>query len=188
MRNRVKKLMALLLLGIILLNSGGEVLVHQYLVYRSDCFYNHQISRGLYNVHDLTEVKVPANMPGAASWGNYENMNGEVRFANTAYNYVKIKITRTAIYLLCIPNYATTRLCGQNIIHAENMNDIPVLPKQHVPYGKMNTLGHFNFVFTRFEFAIPVVSASITLAEHVDTQFNCHLDIPQPPPKASFFS
>jgi len=188
MHNRIKKLTALFLLSTLLLNLGGEFAVHQLLVYQSGQFFNRQTSRGLYNVQDLTEVKLPLSMPGVADWKNYESMYGEVRFANTAYNYVKIKITRDAIYLLCVPNYKTTRLCSQNIIHAENMNDIPVPQKQHVPNSKMSILGNYDFVFNRFEFTVPFKITSAAPVRLINEQFNCHLDIAIPPPRASFLS
>jgi hypothetical protein len=188
MHNRIKKLIALFLLSTLLLNSGGELAIHQYLVYRSNQFFNKQTNRGLYNVQDLTEVKLNVSTPGITDWTSYQKMYGEVRFAHATYNYVKMKITRDAIYLLCVPDYETTHLCGENVIHAENINDIPVPPKQHVPYSKMSMLGDFNFVFNRFEFTVPVKTTPAAPAHFTDEQLNCHLDIDQPPPKAIFLS
>jgi len=116
---------------------GGPLLMHAIAVYRSDQFFNEQISKNLYNISDLTEICVPADNPGVTGWMRYVNMTGRVQFGETAYNYVKIRMTRTAIYLVCIPNYPTTRLCNHNIIDARKIPDIPVSKKQHVPFAKL---------------------------------------------------
>ncbi|HEY2583397.1 MAG TPA: hypothetical protein VGI43_16415, partial [Mucilaginibacter sp.] len=117
----MKKLIAVVLLAIYLFNIGGELVMHQYFSYLSDRFFNEQASKGRYNVNDLTEVKLPANMPGITDWTNYENIRGQIQFGDRSYNYVKMKITRTAIYLMCIPDYAATRLLNENIICAKQV-------------------------------------------------------------------
>jgi hypothetical protein len=181
--HKLKKLIAVLFLSMFLLNIGGGIVVHQYLVLRSDDFFNRQISHGLYNVHDLTEVKIPINMPGMADWGGYEKMLGEVRFAHTAYNYVAIKMTRNAIYLQCVPNYKTTRLSGQNIIHAESLPDIPVAPKQHVPYSKISILSHFNLAINCFEFTAAGQNTPLVVKYPTNRQTCRYPDIPEQPPQ-----
>ena len=154
----MKKLTAISLLFIHLFNIGGQLSVYQYLVYKSDKFFNKQISENHYNIDDLTEIRIPANMPGIADWKNYENLCGRVQFENSAYNYVKIKMTRKAIYLVCVPNYATTRLSDQNIINARQIADIPVPKKEHVPFGKINLVA-YNYQVVRYTFSIPVIGA-----------------------------
>src|ERR1700678_4285344 len=133
------------MLTIYLFNIGGQQVFHQLSVYLSNNFFNEQTSKGLYNVNDLTEIKIPVNMPGITDWAGYENIKGQIKFGNSCYNYVKMKITRTTLYLICVPNYETTILTGQNIICAKKVKDIPVSKKEHVPYGKTTLLDNFNF-------------------------------------------
>lgn len=152
----MKKLIAALFLSLHLFSLCGYVVVHAIAVYNSDRFFEKQVGKGFYNVDELTEVKIPANMPGISEWADYQNVYGEVRFADAAYNYVKMRITHDAIYLKCVPNYATTRLCGQNIINATKLPAIPVNKKDHVPFNKTPNLTVFNQPALQYRFIIPV--------------------------------
>jgi len=126
------------------------------MVYKSDKFFDEQIGKNLYNVDDLTEVKIPINMPAIRDWQNYSNLSGSVQFQNASYNYVKMRMTKHAIYLMCVPNYATTHYSTQNVISAKQIADIPVPKKEHVPYGKMN-LAAYNCQTINFCFIVPVL-------------------------------
>lgn len=144
------------MLSLHLYSIYGHVLVHQYLVYRSDVFFNEQIGKGFYNRNDLVEIKLPVNMPCITSWSAYEPIRGQVQFKDASYNYVKLKITRKAIYLMCVPNYQRTQLLGQNIINAKNIPDIPVNKKSHIPFGKLNSPDKHNFPITFYAMSLPV--------------------------------
>ena len=168
----MKKLIATIFLFILLFNIGGPLAFHEYLVYKSDKLFSRQISLNHYNIDDLTEIRIQVNMPGISDWRSYENLHGRVQFENTAYNYVKIKMTRNAIYLVCIPNYATTHLSDQNIINARQIPDIPVPKKDHVPFGKIN-LASYNCLAIHYKFSIPIIKAT----QNIDTN---HSYIPDP--------
>lgn len=180
----MKKLIAISLLSLYLFSLIACFIVHAVQVYHSDRFFEKQTGRGLYNVTDLTEVKIPADMPNVADTG-YFKIFGEVQFANTAYNYVKMRVTSTAIYLMCVPNYETTRLCNQNIIHAKNIPDIPVPQKQHVPFGKLCVTGQSIFAFQNLKITVPVRQTSGVSIEPGTSRLEFTLEIPQPPPKSS---
>ena len=182
-KNRLRKLIAILLLNIYLLCLCGQLAVYQYLSYRADTFYNVQTKEGRYNINDLTEVKIPADMHSISEWAAYEDVCGRVQFAAGSYNYVKMRITRDAIYLMCVPNYETTRLSTQNVIHAENINDIQIPKKDHVPYGKSTVSYNLSFAFIKFEFNAPFKSLAKKAIQPV-LKLTCHNpDIPEQPPK-----
>jgi hypothetical protein len=179
----LKKPIAVSLLVIYLFSISGHLALHQYLNYLSDQFFTEQTSKGLYNTGDLTEVKLPANMPDIADWKSYENISGRIDFEDISYNYVKMKITRTAIYLMCVPDYKTTKLCSQNVINARHTQSPSIPKKNHVPYGKIAISGQFSCAFTQFAFysfakSLPpvIVHPSARLA----SQYG---DIPRQPPK-----
>jgi hypothetical protein len=158
----MKKLIAIMLLFIHVFNIGGQLVFHEYLVYQSDKLFNEEINKNHYNTDDLTEIKIPANMPGIHDWHGYENLDGQVRFANSSYNYVKMKLTRDTIYLMCIPNYETTHLYDQNVIYAGQIKDIPVPKKDHVPFGKINLIAYSHHCES-YKFATPVVTVRETV-------------------------
>lgn len=122
-------------------------------------------------------------MPNVTEWTAYEKVSGCIYFANEAYNYVEMRVTKTAIYLKCVPNYETTRLSAQNVIHAENI-DIQIPKKEHVPYGKTTLSYNLNFAFIKFEFNPPFKSSVKRVIQPV-LQVTYHsIDIPEQPPKS----
>ena len=171
------------MLGIYLFNLGGQLALHQYFSHLSDKFFTEQTSKGLYNVGDLTEVKLPVNMPEITNWKNYENIKGCIQFDNVSYNYVKMKITRSALYLMCIPNYNTTRLFGQNIINAKQSKSVPVPKKEHVPFGKASLLGNFNVAFMQFSFSSFAKTLPGNPVQSSHGLLSLYRDIPRQPPK-----
>jgi hypothetical protein len=182
----LKKLIAATLLTIYLFTIGGQLVLHQYFVCLSDKFFNEQTDKGQYNVDDLTEVKIPVNMPGITDWKRYEKIVGQVQFENVSYNYIKMKITRNAIYLMCVPNYPTTHLCSQNIIVAKQVKQDPLQQKNHVPYGKIMLLNKFNIAFLQFKFIPPFKGITETLVEPIQQSLHNHSpDIPEQPPRLS---
>jgi len=181
----LKKIIAATLLSIYLFNIGGQLVLHQYFVYLSDKFFNEQINNGQYNIGELTEVKIPVNMPGITDWSSYENIAGQIKFENASYNYVKMKITRHTLYLMCVPNYVTTHLANQNIIGAKRVKDAPVHKKNHVPYGKTMVLNKFSFAFLQFKFTPPFKGTAITIVQPVQQLLHHSPDIPEQPPRLS---
>jgi hypothetical protein len=180
----LKKLIAATLLSIYLFNIGGQLVLHQYFNYLSDKFFTEQTSKGLYNLNDLTEVKIPVNMPGVADWPAYENITGQIQFENVSYNYVKMRITRHVMYLMCVPNYTTTQLSDQNIIGAKGVKDAPVSKKDHVPFSKKSVLStKSNFAFLQFTFNPTCRNILTTVLQPVQQVSHHSPDIPEQPPK-----
>jgi hypothetical protein len=181
----MRRLAAISLLFLHLFSVSATLLIHTLAVYRADRFFESQVARGLYNINDLTEVKIPVDLPGIADQTFYQNVLGEVRFENAAYNYVKIKWTHNAIYLKCVPNYSTTRLCGQNIIDAKALPEIPVNKKDHVPFDKMFGVSLYNKTHLYYRFlmlAQPVQSLPCVLSARI---INSSITSPGQPPETT---
>ncbi len=141
------------------------------------------ISKNMYNVHDLVEIKVPQHIQTIQNWGGYERINGQVQFKNTCYNYVKLRLTKDTIYLVCIPNYEKTRLFNQNIINARDIADIPVNKKDHVPFGKILDLGKYHSLIELFKpspHTVILRSLNTSLSLNYIQRYE---DIPHQPPK-----
>jgi len=124
-------------------------------------------------------------MQGVSAWAGYEKVSGRIQFAHSAYNYVEMRVTPTAIYLKCVPNYETTQLSTENVIHAENINDVPIPKKDHVPYGKTTVIDNLSFAFISFEFNSPFKSAEKRMIQPVSQTTFRSADIPEQPPKRS---
>ncbi len=172
------------MLIIYLFSVSGQLVLHQYFSYLSERFFNEQIAKGFYNKDDLTEVKIPVNMPNVLDWPAYENISGQIQFGNTSYNYVKMRVTRTALYLMCVPNYETTKLASQNLINAKSINGNPVPPKNHVPFGKILLLTNINFPSITFTFSPPLKCPAIINVQSCDQMTNHSRDTLEQPPKS----
>ncbi|HEY8930902.1 MAG TPA: hypothetical protein VIM55_16975 [Mucilaginibacter sp.] len=179
----MKKLIAIALLVSHLFSTGGYVAFYQYLQYRSKVFFNEQTSKNQYNIGDLVEVKIPVDMPNICDWTSYEKVSGTVQFAEANYNYVKMKMTRHAVYLMCVPNYDTTVFSTTNVIVAKNIKDIPVPKKNHVPFLKLNLNEKAEFHFDQFAFNIPVRFIKTNTTRLSADLLSNPLRIPEQPPK-----
>ena len=122
-------------------------------------------------------------MPSLDDWKDYQYISGQVQFQNNSYNYVKMKMTRDTVYLMCIPNYKKTRLLNQNIINARKIADIPNTRKEHVPFGKIISLSDFNCQVAKYLFVTPIALLK-TNTTYVNAGIIEHtLPSPAPPPK-----
>ena len=180
----LKKTIAAALLFIYLFSIGGQLALHQYFSYLSDKFFTEQTAKGLYNVSDLTEVKLPVDMPGVTDWKDYENISGQIQFGTNSYNYVKMKVTRTVLYLMCIPDYKTTRLANQNIIDAKQAKNVPVPRKDHTPLLKATFSAKFSFAFERFAFTSFSKTVRAVRNQPEPQLISHHLPIPDQPPRS----
>lgn len=179
----MRKLVAIYLIITLLYNFAGPLIIRQYLAYRTEKHFNEQTSKGLYYLGDLTEVVIPVELPGIADWVDYEDISGQIQFQNNRYNYVKMKLTQHAMYLLCVPNYEETRLNSQNIISAKKVKEVPVPKKDHTPTFKVTLLGEFQLAAQDFCFIAPIKSNKAPLGRSVESLFKNDLDVPDRPPQ-----
>jgi len=125
----LKKLVAILLLSMHLFYLGGYMLAFQYFMNKSD----DQIVSQLYGTgassSKLIKLKIPVHMPTLDDWADYANIQGQVQVKDAYYNYVRIKMTKDTLYLICLPNTVKANLAKANIIMTKNLNDIPLSKK-----------------------------------------------------------
>ncbi|HVZ98324.1 MAG TPA: hypothetical protein VG847_15680, partial [Chitinophagaceae bacterium] len=63
-----------------------------------------------YSESQLTELKIPINLPYQTNWSEYQRCKGEIELNGMIYNYVKRKVVNDTLYLMCIPNVQRTHL------------------------------------------------------------------------------
>ena len=68
-------------------------------------------------------------MPTLDDWADYANIQGQVQVKDAYYNYVRIKMTKDTLYLICLPNTVKANLAKANVIMTKNLNDIPLSKK-----------------------------------------------------------
>jgi hypothetical protein len=180
----LKKYFAVTMLIIYLFSIGGQLILHQYFSYQSNRYFEAQTKKGLYNASDLFEVKLPVSMTQITDWTEFENITGQIQFENISYNYVKMKMTRTAMYLLCVPNYRTTHKTGQNVICANDLKNKPVLPKNHLPPCKFVLFNQFFKKDLPFEFKSPEIVKISRVLYNIKRLDQYSLSTPDRPPRA----
>ncbi|MDB5211586.1 MAG: hypothetical protein JWQ30_2413 [Sediminibacterium sp.] len=104
----LKRVAAILLLGILLFNFGGYRLFTNYLENRADSKLEASLDKNEYNESDLISIKVAANLPYLANSETYERIDGEITIKGITYNYVKRRLYNDSLELLCIPNMDKT--------------------------------------------------------------------------------
>ncbi len=125
----LKRFAAILLLGVHLFYLGGYMLAFQYFIHQSDVQIVKQMYDNKVNSQKLVELKVPVNMPTIQDWTEYEHIEGQIQLNNAYYNYVRLKMTRDTMYLICLPNNAKANLIKANVIMVKNLNDVPLSKK-----------------------------------------------------------
>jgi hypothetical protein len=180
----LKKLVTTILLAVHLFNIAGPLLIYQYLEYQSGRVFEEQSSKNNYALEDLFEVKLPVNIPTVQDWKSYEYVSGRVEFNNNDYNYVKLKMTRDTIYLVCIPNYKTTKLNSNNVIDARNIADVPVNKKEHLPASKTHNHRLFRYYIPIYHFSTPQLTLNKTTDIDPAHLVNPAIARPGEPPEA----
>jgi hypothetical protein len=125
----LKKFAAILLLSVHLFYLGGYTLVFQYFINRSDVQIVKQMYDNKFDSTKLLELKVPVHMPTIQDWTEYEHIEGQIQLNNAYYSYVRLKMTRDTMYLICLPNNVKANLVKANVIMAKNLNDVPLSKK-----------------------------------------------------------
>ncbi len=102
----VKRIAAILLLGMLLFNMGGHMIVSNYFEARADRQLQADLDKYNYNDDDLLKIKVAAALPYGTSTEQFERVDGEIEINGITYTYVKRRFYQDSLELYCIPNIA----------------------------------------------------------------------------------
>ncbi len=106
----LKKLSAILLLGLFLFNAAGYRVWFYYAQQQADIQMIASLDQDEYNAADLITIKIPINLPYQSNWKEFERVDGEVNIEGKIYKYVKRKVQDGELVLLCLPDKNKTRL------------------------------------------------------------------------------
>jgi hypothetical protein len=107
----LKKITAILLLGLFLFNWAGYRLLTRYLEARADLQLQIQLDDNNYEESQLVSLKVPVTY--LSYYNNskeFETINGSIEMNGVRYKYVKRRIYNDSLEVLCIPDAATMQL------------------------------------------------------------------------------
>jgi hypothetical protein len=120
----VKKLVSIALLVVFLFNVIGYKVFFYYLERAADARIQSRIETLSEADRALITVKIPIKLPYQTDWQNFERTDGEVTVKGTVYRYVKQKVYRDTLILLCINDLDKTRLVKGSSEYFEKVNDL----------------------------------------------------------------
>lgn len=126
---------------VFLFNTIGYKAIFSYLEKEADSRIEAKIS----NIDELDKrlitVKIPINLPYHTDWSEFESVDGEMTFKNKTYKYVKRKVLRDTLILLCIDHTEKSQLQKSSADYYKKVNDLapesnkkPVLKQAKTDY------------------------------------------------------
>ena len=106
----MKKLAAILLLGIFVFNLFGYRLYISFMVSNANQTLETALDKNNYNDDQLISIKKPINLPYYNNSKDFSRAYGEVEMNGILYKYVKSRIYNDSLEMLCIPNTSKQQL------------------------------------------------------------------------------
>ncbi len=132
----LKKSIAIFLLAIYLFNLAGYSLIFHYFISQSEQKFAQQLDEHRYKDTDLVEISIPFNLPYTQNSSSYEPLEGTVEMNGVVYNYVKRRIYRDTLYIMCLPNQQKLQLTKAKSSYAGMVNDFSANKKEKAPATK----------------------------------------------------
>jgi hypothetical protein len=128
----VKRIAAILLMGILLFNWCGYRLMSSWLENRADSQLESSLDNNSYDESQLLSFKIPAtHLSYYNSSQRFERVDGQIEIGGVKYKYVKRRLYNDSLELLCIPNHAVMQLQTAKNEFFKLVNDL-----QHNGQGK----------------------------------------------------
>lgn len=126
----IKRLAAIVLIALLAFNWYGYRLLTNYLQNEASAQLQSKLDKNDYDQNSLVELRVPLNMPYIADWGDFETFEGETQIDGIHYKYVKRKVEKGELVLMCIPNQQKTQLQTAQHDFFKLVNDLQANKKQ----------------------------------------------------------
>jgi len=121
----MKRIAAILLLGILTFNWYGYKLLSSYLENRADRQLEANLDQDRYDESQLISIKVPAShLSYYNSATQFERVDGKIEVGGVQYKYVKRRLLNDSLELMCIPNHNAMKLQTARNQFFQLVNDI----------------------------------------------------------------
>ena len=100
----MKKALSIFLLFVFLFNTVGYKALYYWQISNANKRIAAKIKHSHYSTDQLIMIKIPINLPYLSDWTNFQPMEGQVVYKKQTYRYVKRKIERDSLVLLCLPD------------------------------------------------------------------------------------
>lgn len=137
----MKRLAAILLVGILFFNWYGYQLLTRYWEQRSDSRLQARLDRNEYDESQLLSIKIPITRLGYFnSSSEFQRVDGQIDIGGVRYQYVKRRIFGDSLELLCIGNEMVTKLQKVRNDFFRRVNDL----QQHTRGKKTSSVKHIS--------------------------------------------
>ena len=120
----LKKACSILLLLVFLFNAVGYKVVFFYLEQQADI----RLETKIKTLHEadtqLITVKIPINLPYQTDWREFESIDGEMTYKGKTYKYVKRKVLRDTLILVCIDHREKSQIEKRSSDYFKKVNDL----------------------------------------------------------------
>lgn len=120
----MKKVVSISFLLVFLFNVLGYKIFFYYLEIEADDRIQSKIEQISETDKELITIKIPINLPYHTDWAKFERVDGEVNFKGKIYKYVKQKVSKDTLILLCINDKEKTEINKQRDNYVKKINDL----------------------------------------------------------------
>ncbi|MBZ5857954.1 hypothetical protein [Flavihumibacter profundi] len=121
----MRKLVAIIIVGLLLFNWGGYRFVFTYLEDSASKHLNTRLDDHHYDEEALITIKLPVeNLPYYTNSPIFERVKGEVTIGGMKYQYVERRIFNDSLEMRCIPNAQATHLNNARDEFFKLVNDL----------------------------------------------------------------
>ena len=184
----MKRIAAILLMGILFFNWYGYKLLSSYLEDRADRRLEANLDEDRYDESQLISIKVPSShLSYYNSNTRFERVDGQIEVGGVQYKYVKRRLYNDSLELLCIPNHDAMKLQTARNQFFQLVNDI----QQHNGQSKKSNAHHTTKNFSPSDYeAVPgltmgqlyaVTNLSVTQDQAPSISTSYHFTVEQPP-------
>ena len=184
----MKKIIAILLLGIMLFNGFGYRIVSNYFDQKASAHLISLINENNYNESELVSVKTPINLPYYSNSPKFERLDGEMEINGVVYQYVERRVYNDSLEIRILPN--------QDRLHIKNAKesfdklasdfDQKLMEKKSVPVNKSAVkVINFDYIDQQNKWSIAkIIPHKMVIGPHFDERLlSICLPIQVPPPK-----
>lgn len=127
-----------MLLSFFLFNIIGYKLFFYYQITEADSRIQAKIAVLHESDESLFTVKIPIRLPYHTDWKDYESVEGEMTYNNTTYKYVKRKVLRDTLILLCVKYQEKSVIEKNSNEYFKKVNDLTTdnSKKQEIKHAK----------------------------------------------------
>ena len=120
----MKRVVAIFLSLVFLFNIVGYKAFYFYQIQNADKRLETKVRTSNFAAEKLITIKIPVKLPYLIDWAEYQSMEGEVVYKKETYRYIKKKIARDTVFLVCIDHHEKTKIQNDSDEFFKKVNDI----------------------------------------------------------------